>query len=100
MDMYNKLYIKTGNPPWYRNALNMQISVLQMEWDDTCIGDRINGILLQLISCLQNRRCPQYFLPSVDLFKGKSTAAMDSVAKQVWRIVRELLTNPHSLEVL
>nr|KAG5688752.1 hypothetical protein BaRGS_019237 [Batillaria attramentaria] len=72
----------------------------EMEWDDTCIGDRINGILLQLISCLQNRRCPQYFLPSVDLFKGKSTAAMDSVAKQVWRIVRELLTNPRSLEAL
>ena len=78
----------------------MPVLFLQMEWDDTCIGDRINGILLQLTSCLQNRRCPQYFLPSVDLFKGKSTAAMDSVAKQVWRIVRELLTNPHSLEVL
>lgn len=72
----------------------------QMEWDDTCIGDRINGILLQLISCLQNRRCPQYFLPTVDLFKGKSTTAMDSVAKQVWRILRELLTNPRSLEAL
>jgi hypothetical protein len=24
----------------------------EMEWDDTCLGDRINGILLQLISCL------------------------------------------------
>ena len=72
----------------------------ELEWDDTCLGDRLNGILLQLISCLQNRRCPHYFLPNVDLFKGKSTTAMDNAAKQVWRILRELLTNPKSLEKL
>ncbi|XP_067663174.1 protein mab-21-like 2 [Haliotis asinina] len=72
----------------------------EVEWDDTCLGDRINGILLQLISCLQNRRCPHYFLPNVDLFKGKSTSAMDNAAKQVWRILRELLTNPRSLDKL
>lgn len=72
----------------------------EIEWDDTCLGDRINGILLQLISCLQNRRCPHYFLPNVDLFKGKSTTAMDNAAKQCWRVLRELLTNPKSLEKL
>ncbi|XP_014776652.1 protein mab-21-like 2 [Octopus bimaculoides] len=72
----------------------------EVEWDDTCLGDRINGILLQLISCLQNRRCPHYFLPNLDLFKGRSPSAMDSAAKQVWRILRELLTNPRSLEKL
>lgn len=72
----------------------------EVEWDETCIGDRINGILLQLISCLQNRRCPHYFLPHLDLFKGKAPAAMDSAAKQTWRILRELLTNSRSLEKL
>ena len=72
----------------------------EIEWDETCLGDRINGILLQLISCLQNRRCPHYFLPNLDLFKGKSTSAMDTAAKQTWRILRELLTNSRSLEKL
>ena len=72
----------------------------EIEWDETCLGDRINGILLQLISCLQNRRCPHYFLPNLDLFKGKSASAMDAAAKQAWRVVRELLTNSRSLEKL
>lgn len=44
----------------------------ETEWDEASIGDRINGILLQLISCLQCRRCPHYFLPNLDLFRGKS----------------------------
>ena len=70
------------------------------EWTETCIGDRINGILLQLISCLQNRRCHHYFLPNLDLFKGKSHAALDAAAKQVWRILRELITNSRCLERL
>lgn len=43
-----------------------------IEWEEVCLGDRINGILLQLISCLQCRRCPHYFLPNLDLFRGKS----------------------------
>jgi hypothetical protein len=72
----------------------------EIEWDDMCVADRINGIILQLISCLQNRRCPHYFLPSLDLFKGKSTAAMDSAAKQSWRMLRELLTNSKCLDKL
>lgn len=72
----------------------------EMEWDETALGDRINGILLQLISCLQNRRCQHYFLPSLDLFKGKSPSTLDTAAKQAWRILRELLTNPRSLEKL
>ena len=72
----------------------------ELDWDETCLGDRINGILLQMISCLQNRRCPHYFLPNMDLFKGKPTAAMDTAAKQAWRILREILTNSRSLEKL
>ena len=27
---------------------------------------------MQLISCLQCRRCPHYFLPAVDLFRGRT----------------------------
>ncbi|TMW44572.1 hypothetical protein DOY81_010348, partial [Sarcophaga bullata] len=38
------------------------------EWDEPCIADRINGIFLQLISCLQYRRCPHYFLAQLGSF--------------------------------
>ena len=72
----------------------------EMEWDESCLGDRINGILLQLISCLQCRRCPHYFLPSLDLFRGKPPACLEAAAKQAWRLTRELLTNSRSLEKL
>lgn len=70
------------------------------EWDDSCLGDRINGIFLQLISCLQCRRCPHYFLPHLDLFKGKAPSALENAARQVWRLTRELLTNSRALEKL
>jgi len=72
----------------------------EMEWDESQIGDRITGILLQLVSCLQCKRCPHYFLPTLDLFKGKSPSAMENASKQVWRLFRELLTNTRALEKL
>jgi len=70
------------------------------EWEEGALGDRIAGILMQLISCLQCRRCPHYFLPNLDLFKGKSTTEMDNASKLSWRLVRELLTNSKALESL
>ncbi|EFN78127.1 Protein mab-21 [Harpegnathos saltator] len=73
---------------------------LETEWDEICLADRINGIFLQLISCLQCRRCPHYFLPNLDLFKGKSPSGLENAAKQVWRLTRELLTNSRALEKL
>ena len=73
---------------------------MSSEWDESAIGDRLNGILLQLISCLQCKRCPHYFLPNLDLFKGKSPTAMESASKQVWRLTRELLTNSRAFEKL
>lgn len=73
---------------------------LDADWDDACFGDRVNGVLLQLISCLQNRRCPHYFVPGLDLFKARSASALDAAARQAWRILRELLTNARSLEKL
>lgn len=72
----------------------------EMDWDDVSLGDRITGILLQLISCLQCKRCPHYFLPHLDLFKGKSHNSLENAAKQTWRLARELLTNSRSLEKL
>merc|ERR1712193_313575 len=72
----------------------------ELEWDESVIGDRITGVLLQLVSCLQCKRCPHYFLPSLDLFKGKSPSAMENASKQVWRLLRELLTNTRALEKL
>lgn len=70
------------------------------EWDESCIADRLNGIFLQLISCLQYRRCPHYFLPSLDMFKGKSPSALEQAAKQVWRLTREMLTNANAFDKL
>lgn len=70
------------------------------DWHESCLGDRLTGILLQLISCLQCKRCPHYFLPHLDLFKGKSHASLENAAKQTWRLARELLTNSRSLEKL
>ena len=72
----------------------------ESEWDESVIGDRITGVLLQLVSCLQCKRCPHYFLPTLDLFKGKSPSAMENASKQVWRLLRELLTNTRALEKL
>ncbi|XP_065581228.1 protein mab-21-like isoform X2 [Artemia franciscana] len=72
----------------------------ELEWDEACLGDRINGIFLQLISCLQCRRCPHYFLPALDLFRGKPSPSLENAAKQTWRLTRELLTNSRSLEKL
>ena len=72
----------------------------EFEWDESAVGDRLNGILLQLISCLQCKRCPHYFLPTLDLFKGKSPSAMENASKQVWRLLRELLTNTRAFEKL
>ncbi|KAK7156656.1 putative nucleotidyltransferase MAB21L1 [Siphateles boraxobius] len=72
----------------------------ESDWDENCLGDRLNGILLQLISCLQCRRCPHYFLPNLDLFQGKPHSGLENAAKQTWRLAREILTNPKSLEKL
>lgn len=72
----------------------------EIEWAESCLGDRINGILLQLISCLQCRRCPHYFLPHLDLFKGKSPTALDNASKHTWRLTRELLTNSTAFDKL
>lgn len=72
----------------------------EIEWDDTSQGDRINGIFLQLISCLQCKRCPHYFLPTLDLFKGKSASSLEMAAKQVWKLTREILTNNRAFEKL
>ena len=69
----------------------------EYEWDDYNLSDRINGILLQLISCLQSRRCPHYFLPSLDLFRGK---LIENTSKQIWRLVRQFIMDPASLERL
>jgi len=73
---------------------------LESDWDDGCLGDRVNGILLQLISCLQNRRCPHFFLPGLDLMRERSTSSMDLAAKHAWTLLRELLTNCRSLDKL
>jgi len=70
------------------------------DWEEAHVGDRISGILMQLISCLQCRKCPHYFLPSVDLFRGKSSQALDTAAKLTWGLLRELLTNSSALESL
>ncbi|KAK3854037.1 hypothetical protein Pmani_022141 [Petrolisthes manimaculis] len=70
----------------------------EWEWDTLSLGDRINGILLQLISCLLCRRCPHYFLPQVDLFRGSPRQSLTQGASQTWRLTRDLLTRTEYLQ--
>lgn len=72
----------------------------ETEWTDESLIDRINGILLQLVSCLQCRRCPHFFLKGVDLFGCKPKQALDMAAKQAWNIARDIATNPGSFDIL
>ncbi|TPP59294.1 Protein mab-21 1 [Fasciola gigantica] len=72
----------------------------ESEWTVDALPDRINGVLLQLISCLQHRYCPHYFLPHLDIFRGHSHTGMDITARQAWCLLRELLTCPRALERL
>lgn len=70
------------------------------EWRENSLGERINAILLQLISCLQCHRCPHFFLKGVDLFKGKSAESLNAAAHQTWKITRAITTNPFCTEIL
>ncbi len=68
------------------------------EWEDIQLGDRINGILLQLISFLQSRKFPAYFLSQVDIFRGKDPYQLDLAAKRTWALQRDLLFNSKYLD--
>ncbi len=70
------------------------------DWEENKLGDRLNGILLQLISCLQSRTIPAYFLGQVDMFRGKDARQLDMAAKATWRLQRELLFNAKCWENL
>jgi hypothetical protein len=68
------------------------------EWEEATLPDRMNGILLQLIACLQSRRFPAYFIPLVDVFRGKDDQTLDYAAKHTWRLQRQLLFNSRCLD--
>ncbi|CEF65498.1 Protein mab-21-like 1 [Strongyloides ratti] len=70
------------------------------EWKEHCIGDRILGVLLQLVSCLQCRKCPHYFIPQLDLLKGKPYQLLDESAKVTWKLARTLMLDARALESL
>lgn len=72
----------------------------EFEWSDGSLVDRVNGCFLQLVSCLQCRSCPHFFLKDVDLFASKSKEALDCAAKETWKIVRDLATNPCTFDTL
>ncbi|GMR43277.1 hypothetical protein PMAYCL1PPCAC_13472 [Pristionchus mayeri] len=72
----------------------------EFEWEDENLGDRIIGVFLQLVSCLQCRRCPHYFLPQLDLLRGRPPQLLDQAARQVWALLRRLMLNAHALETL
>ncbi|XP_031553579.1 protein mab-21-like 2 [Actinia tenebrosa] len=95
----------TGDPIEYVHLTNLVLYECEKhpreyEWDEDCLFDRINGVLLQLVSCLQCRKCPHFFLKGVDLFNGKSKTSLDQAAKQVWILARDLTTNPIGFESL
>lgn len=70
------------------------------EWEEAFIGDRVIGVLLQLVSCLQCRKCPHYFLPQLDLLRNKPSHLLDQSAKMTWNLVRQLMLNARALESL
>ncbi|VDD91330.1 unnamed protein product [Enterobius vermicularis] len=70
------------------------------EWEEAFIGDRVIGVLLQLVSCLQCRKCPHYFLPQLDLLRNKPSHLLDQSAKLTWNLVRQLMLNSRALENL
>lgn len=70
------------------------------EWEESNLGDRLNGMTLQLIACLQSRRFPAYFSPQVDLFRGKDHRYLDLASKITWKLQRELLFNSRCLDQL
>jgi hypothetical protein len=72
----------------------------EYDWEERSLCDRLNGIILQLISCLQSRSFPSYFLPYVDMFRGKDARVLDIAAKTAWRLQRELLFNAKCWESL
>ncbi|EJW88822.1 hypothetical protein WUBG_00270 [Wuchereria bancrofti] len=72
----------------------------EYEWEERFIGDRVIGVLLQLVSCLQCRKCPHYFLPQLDLLKGEPAHLLDQSAKITWNLVRQLILNVRALESL
>lgn len=65
-----------------------------------CLSVAASGVLLQLVSCLQCRKCPHYFLQHLDLFRGKSSQHFDHAARMVWALVRQLMLTSHALEAL
>ncbi|BHF64255.1 hypothetical protein SprV_0200725600 [Sparganum proliferum] len=70
------------------------------DWTEFTIPDRISGILLQLISCLQHRHCPHYFLPQLNLFRRQTPSAMELAARRTWGLLRTLITCPTAFERL
>ncbi|KAM3172212.1 hypothetical protein ACTXT7_015015 [Hymenolepis weldensis] len=70
------------------------------EWNEYALPDRINGILLQLISCLQHRHCPHYFLPQLDLFAQHTTPMLELAARRCWTLLRSLITCPTAFQRL
>uniref|UniRef100_A0A1I7XJV6 DUF262 domain-containing protein n=1 Tax=Heterorhabditis bacteriophora TaxID=37862 RepID=A0A1I7XJV6_HETBA len=58
------------------------------------------GVLIQLVSCLQCRRCAHYFLPQLDLLRGKPHHLLDQSSKLAWNLVRQLMLNARALENL
>ncbi|KAI6215941.1 hypothetical protein M3Y94_00444200 [Aphelenchoides besseyi] len=74
--------------------------VADHEWQEYNLGDRVIGVLLQLVSCLQCRKCPHYFLSNLDLFRGKSPQILEHSAKTAWSLVRQLLLCENALETL
>ena len=71
----------------------------ESDWEEMVLGERLLGVLLQLITCLQCRKCPHYFLPAINLLRAPPSA-LEAAARQAWRLARDLLTNPKGLDKL
>lgn len=71
----------------------------EIEWMEEVFVDCINGIFLQFVFCLQCCKCLYFFFKSVDLFSCKFKQVLDSVVKQVWSIVCDIVINFVSFDI-
>ena len=75
------------------------------QWTIDKVGERLVSLLQSLVSFLRDRKCPHFFLSSLNLFQGIDGIVLESFAEKVQQIVEdpaellgEMLTSRLSLD--
>lgn len=78
----NNYHMKTWFPTSARSIPR------ESDWDESCLGDRLNGGFCCNSSPACSAGVPTTPLPNLDLFQGKPHSALENAAKQTWRLAR------------